>query len=386
MADPLEPRGRAALLAAGEAARTAARFRVAADPGKRRGDRRTRAPAGEAQRAARRDPLAEPGRARDPGDPAPFRRAPRPWTALFEQATAPLPGRKVTYKLGGRTPWWSPPRPGRAVLHPLRGRSAGRARVPPRLRPRPGAGGRPARDRRGERLRAVPGPRRGAGRDRAVRPTRRRRSAPPARKPRFRKSHTQVHYRVLPLNPGRPAGRLRGGRRARGGAGPGADRRRRARGCADLRIGSAPARVLATDPAGLALLDAPGAPAPLRPASRTEPVGAEDGLIALAPGAGRDPGRARQRASGTTSCAALQPGSAGAPVLDRAGAPRRARRPLSRGAAPGRRGGAARAPAAGAGAGGHGVPGRPGPARGDAAPGRQGPARSRAAVVGITCR
>lgn len=55
-------------------------------------------------------------------------------------------------------------------------------------------------------------------------------------------------------------------------------------GCAQPRVGATPVRVLATDPAGLALLDVPGTPAPLRAAIRIEPVGAEESVIALAPG------------------------------------------------------------------------------------------------------
>ena len=90
-----------------------------------------RAPAVEAHRPSRRDPRAEPGRARDPGDPAPTRRAPRPSTALFEKATAPLPGRKVTYKLKRLDTVVVTARPGPGLSYiRYEAGSAGRARPP----------------------------------------------------------------------------------------------------------------------------------------------------------------------------------------------------------------------------------------------------------------
>jgi hypothetical protein len=89
-------------------------------------------------------------------------------------------------------------------------------------------------------------------------------------------------------------------------------------GCAAPRIGGVPARTLAADPSGLALLDAPGGPAPFRPAARAKPVGAEEGLIALAPGADGIVAAPGTAIAGDV-VAALQPGSAGAPVLDRSG-------------------------------------------------------------------
>ncbi len=62
----------------------------------------------------------------------------------------------------------------------------------------------------------------------------------------------------------------------------------------------------------------PGTPAPLRAAIRIESVGAEESVIALAPGPDgvqAAPGEVR----GGDVIAALQPGSGGAPVLERSG-------------------------------------------------------------------
>jgi hypothetical protein len=311
-ADPLDPRSRAALLSAGAAARNAARFRVAVDPGtgalmgvpERLLAKRTALPSGTRWQSQDGRVTLE-SRVFPPGTET--------LDALFDKATAPLPGRKVTYKL--RRPdtvvvtaetgsglsyirYASGPEGVRGfllgydrALAPEVDRlviavanafvpfpdpaAAPAAQIPagPRSAPAAGAAGNPA-----------PPPQ-------AVVPPR------PASL-----SSASVSGAGLTVAPGRvltAAAVLEG--------------------CAQPRIGSAPARVLATDPAGLALLDVPGAPAPLQPAIRTEPVGAEDSLIALAPGPDgiqAAPGEAR----GGDVIAALQPGSAGAPVLDRSGA------------------------------------------------------------------
>jgi hypothetical protein len=89
-------------------------------------------------------------------------------------------------------------------------------------------------------------------------------------------------------------------------------------GCAP-RIGGAAARLVRGDPAsGLALLEASGLPAPVPLAVRAEPVASEETLVVLAAGA-----EGVAVAPGTAGpgglVAPLQPGAAGAPVLDRAG-------------------------------------------------------------------
>ena len=292
-ADPLDPRGRAALLAAGAAARTAARFRVAVDPGtgavmgvpERLLAKRTALPAGTRWQSQDGRVTLE-SRAFPPETET--------LDALFEKATAPLPGRKVTYKLR---------RPDIVVVTAETG---------------PGL----------SYIRYAAGPQgvRGFlfGYDRALAPEVDRLviavanafepfpdpagsgpaapAQPPALPPPVSLAAAAPAGAGLTVAPGRvltAAAALEG--------------------CALPRIGAAPARLLATDPAGLALLDAPGAPAPLRPAIRAEPGPPEDGVIALAPGADgiqAAPGEVQ----GTDVIAALQPGSAGAPVLDRSGA------------------------------------------------------------------
>ncbi|AWN35327.1 serine protease [Methylobacterium radiodurans] len=86
------------------------------------------------------------------------------------------------------------------------------------------------------------------------------------------------------------------------------------------RVGAAAARVLASDPAqGLALIEAAGLPAPVLPAPRGTPAGADEALTVVAASAEGSivaPGTAQ----GAGLVAPLQPGAAGAPVLDRAGA------------------------------------------------------------------
>ncbi|WP_457107911.1 serine protease, partial [Methylobacterium sp. P5_C11] len=321
-ADPLDARGRAALLAAGAAARTAARFRSAVDPGtgavmgvpERLLTKRTALPAGTRWQSPDGRVTLE-SRAFPPGTET--------LDALFEKATAPLPGRKVTYKL--RRPdtlvVTAETGPGLSYIRyasgpqGVRGFLLGydRALAPEVDRlviavanaftpfPDPAA------------AQAAPGPSGPA-------------AAPPLRAagPQVPVPQASVPQVPLPRAPAQPGPAALTAASAVGAGltvAPGRVLTAAAviEGCANLRVGSAPARVLATDPAGLALLDGPGAPAPLRPATRTEPVGAGDGLIALAPGPDgiqAAPGEAR----GDDLLSALQPGSGGAPVLDRAGA------------------------------------------------------------------
>ena len=307
-ADPLDPRGRVALLAAGAAAKAAARFRIAPDPG-------TGALMGVPERLlAKRTALPAGTRWQSPDGRVTLEtRAFPPGTetldALFEKATAPLPNRKVTYKLR---------RPDTVVVTAETG---------------PGL----------SYIRYAAGPQgvRGFlfGYDRALAPELDRlviavanafepfpepATAPAAQVPGVPGSAARggpqagaAPAAALPA-PGNQAGAIAGAGLT---VAPGRVLTASAilEGCPLPRIGAAPARVLASDPAGLALLDAPGAPGPVRPAMRAEPVSAEESLIALAPGADgmlAAPGELR----GEDVIAALQPGSAGAPVLDRSGA------------------------------------------------------------------
>jgi hypothetical protein len=315
-ADPLDPRGRAALLAAGAAAKAAARFRIAPDPG-------TGALMGVPERLlAKRTALAAGTRWQSPDGRVTLEsRAFPPGTetldALFEKATAPLPNRKVTYKLR---------RPDTVVVTAETG---------------PGL----------SYIRYAAGPQgvRGFlfGYDRALAPEVSRlviavanafdpfpdpAAAPVAPTPAAQGNAAQGNAArggpqaaaapalspAAPPIPGILAGPIAGAGLT---VAPGRVLTASAilEGCPRPRIGAAPARVLASDPAGLALLDAPGAPGPVRPAMRAEPVPAEESLIALAPGTDGTlaaPGEMR----GEEVIAALQPGSAGAPVLDRSGA------------------------------------------------------------------
>nr|WP_244507601.1 serine protease [Methylobacterium phyllostachyos] len=291
-AEPLDPRGRVALLAAGAAARTAARFRVAVDPGsgavigvpERLLAKRTTLPSGTRWQSQDGRVTLET-RAYAPGAET--------LDTLFGKATAPLPNRKVTYKLR---------RPDAVVVTAETG--TGRSYV---------------------RYAAGPQGVRGFlfGYDQALAPEVDRlviavaNAFVPFPEPSARPKNTAA---IRPT-PDRPE---TGPDPAAAGAGltvaPGRVLTASAvlDECPAPHIGSAPARKLGDDPSGLALLDAPGAPGPVRPASRVEPVGAEDNLIALAPspdGVVAAPGTA---VAGDV-IAALQPGSAGAPVLDRSG-------------------------------------------------------------------
>ncbi|MCJ2063455.1 serine protease [Methylobacterium sp. J-088] len=293
--DPLDPRGRAALLGAGAAARTAARFRIAPDPG-------SSAVMGVPERLlSKRTALASGTRWQSPDGRVTLETRAYPLETetldtLFEKATTPLPNRKVTYRLK---------RPDVVVVTAETG--AGLSYI---------------------RYAAGPAGVRGFlfGYDKALAPEVDRLVIAVANAfVPFPKAAAPAPVAAIPSAPARPeTSAVVAQDLAVAGAGltvaPGRVLTASAvlEGCAAPRIGAAPARKLAADPSGLALLDAPGAPAPIRPAGRTEPVGAEDNLIALAPssdGLVAAPGSA---VAGDV-VAALQPGSAGAPVLDRSG-------------------------------------------------------------------
>lgn len=296
-ADPLDPRGRATLLGAGTAARNAARFRIAPDPG-------SGAVMGVPERLlSRRTALASGTRWQSQDGRVTLEtRAYPPGTetldTLFEKAVAPLPNRKVTYKLR---------RPDAVVVTAETGTGLSYIRY--------------AAGSAGVRGFLF-------GYDKALAPEVDRLVIAVANAfVPFPEAAAPVADAAIRSAPGRPetdATAARAPDPPVAGAGltvaPGRVLTAAAvlEGCAAPRIGAAPARTLATDPGGLALLDAPGAPAPSRPVARTEPVSAEDGLIALASspdGVVAAPGSA---VAGDV-VAALQPGSAGAPVLDRSG-------------------------------------------------------------------
>ncbi len=294
-ADPLDPRGRAALLGAEAAARTAARFRIAPDPG-------SFAVMGVPERLlSRRTALASGTRWQSPDGRVTLEtRAYPPETetldTLFEKATAPLPNRKVTYKLK---------RPDVVVV--TAETAAGLSYI---------------------RYAAGPAGVRGFlfGYDKALAPEVDRLVIAVANA--FVPFPEAAAPAAIAATPSAPARTETGAAVAQAPAvagtgltvAPGRVLTASAvlESCAAPHIGAAPARKLAADPSGLALLEAPGAPAPIRPMARTEPVDAEDNLIALAPspeGIVAAPGSA---VAGDV-VAALQPGSAGAPVLDRSG-------------------------------------------------------------------
>ena len=122
------------------------------------------------------------------------------------------------------------------VLHPLRRRAGGHARLRHRLRGAPGRGGRPARHRHRQQP---------SCRSRTRRP---RRPDPAGRRPAPPAGPAGRHARRKPraAEAGEPVAAPVVGHRPRGGAGPRADGRGRARGLRrSLRVGAAPARVLA---------------------------------------------------------------------------------------------------------------------------------------------
>ena len=290
--DPSDPRGRAAIRAAGEAAKTAARFKVAADPGsgavigvpERLLSKRSALAAGTRWQSADGRVTLET-RAYPPGGET--------LDALFERATAALNDRKVTYRLR---------RPDVIVVSAETGPGLSYTRY--------------ASGPQGVRGFLI-------GYDRALAPEVDRlviavanafdpfpgvpaaAPAPPAAGPP-----------VLPAPAAAMAARIAGTGLA---VAPGRVLTAASvlDGCSP-RIGAAAVRVLATDPAGLALLEAPGTPMPVLPALRTEPIIGAAGLIALAAGPDGVSAAPGEGVAGGV-IAPLQPGSAGAPVLDRAG-------------------------------------------------------------------
>ncbi|MFC6741923.1 serine protease [Methylobacterium tardum] len=311
-ADPLDPRVRAALLAAGAAARSAARFRVSVDPGtgalmgvpERLLAKRTALPSGTRWQSQDGRVTLE-SRVFPPGTET--------LDTLFEKATAPLPGRKVTYKLR---------RPDAVVVTAETG--PGLSYIRYAAGPEGVRGFLLGYDRalapEVDRLviavanAFVPFP------DSAVAPAAQI-PAGPGSAPATRAAGNPAPspQAAAPLKPASLSSAPASGAGLTVAPGRVLTAAAVLEGCAQPRIGSAPARVLATDSAGLALLEISGAPAPLQPAIRTDPVGTEESLIALAPGPDgvqAAPGEAR----GGDVIAALQPGSGGAPVLDRSGA------------------------------------------------------------------
>lgn len=298
--DPLAPPVRAKILAAGEAARKAARFTAKADPA-------TGAVLGVPERLlAKRSPLPGPLPAGTRWQSADGRvtlesRAFPPGAAdldgLFERATAPMPERKVTYKLKrpdfivvtAETPG------GRSYVRYAAGAAGVRGFALGYDRALAGEVDRlviaiansfvPFPD-------AAPAPAPSA----ASTPV-----PPPAAAARPAPAAARIAGTGLVVAPNRVLTAAAIGE-----------------GCAP-RIGGAAAKVLRSDPAsGLAILEASGLPAPVPLAARTEPLAAEESLVVLAAGA-----EGVAVAPGTAGpgglVAPLQPGAAGAPVFDRAG-------------------------------------------------------------------
>lgn len=318
--DPLDPGARQAILAAGEAARRAARFVVRTDPA-------SGVTIGVPERLlAKRAPLPGPVPAgtrwqSQDGRVTLETRAFPPEAAtldtLFERATAPMPERRVTYKLK---------RPDFIVVtgETAQGRSYIRYAAGP-------AGVRGFTLGYDSRLAQevdrlviavansfVPfpdAPAEASG-EAAQRPAPQASARPPAQP--SPQAPTQPPFPsalpTLPRAGAAPAatglvvapGRVLTAAAALGGCAP--------------RIGAAAARVLASDPAqGLALIEAPGLPAPVLPTPRGTPAGVDEALTVVAASAEGSvvaPGTAQ----GSGVVAPLQPGAAGAPVLDRAGA------------------------------------------------------------------
>ncbi|MCJ2125019.1 serine protease [Methylobacterium sp. J-077] len=295
-ADPLESRGRAALLAAGEAAKAAARFRIAADPGsgavigvpERLLSKRTALPAGTRWQSADGRVTLET-RAFPPGGET--------LDHLFEQATAPLPNRKVTYKLR---------RPDSLVVTAEAGPGLSYIRYdagPQGVRGFLIGYDRTLASEVGRLVIAV------ANAFEAFPAV--ADAAPP-----------KVAARALAASAAAPPPTMAASAAAGTGLVIASGRILTAaavlEGCPAPHIGQSTARVLATDPAGLALLGAAGIPAPVRVPVRADPLAADEALIALAPGSD---GVLAAPATAVTGgvIAPLQPGSAGAPVLDRSG-------------------------------------------------------------------
>ncbi|GJD45043.1 hypothetical protein AFCDBAGC_2912 [Methylobacterium cerastii] len=312
-ADPLDPRSRAAILAAGEAARKAVRFAVLADPAsgavlgvpERMVPKRSAVPGGTRWQSAD-GRLTLESRSFPAGS--------TDLEALFARATAPLADRKVTYKLKrpdfivvtGETA------SGRSYLRYAAGPAgirgfaigyeAAQAADVDRLViaiansfvPFPNA---PAEAPRIAAVPATKPPATGlppAGMTSQV-------TAPQVTPPQV--TPPQVVGTGLVVAPGRvlTASSV-------------------VETCPNLRVGAAPAKVLRSE-RGLALLEAAGLPAPKLPGLHGTSA-SEDRVVVAADGAGVSvaPGAMFAAMSGEARVTApLQPGSAGAPVLDRAG-------------------------------------------------------------------
>ncbi|KAB1075803.1 serine protease [Methylobacterium planeticum] len=311
-ADPLEPRLRAAILAAGEAARKAARFTVKPDPAsgavlglpERWFTKRAPVPGGTRFQSADGRVTLE-SRSFPPGE--------TDLDALFERATAALNDRKVTYKLkrpdfivvtaetaGGKSYI-------RYAAGPegIRGFALGYDKalageidrlviaIANSFVPFPNAAA-PAAS-----ALAAPAPAAPAAAAKLA-PAAAAASAPAAQAPA-----PQVPAATgIGVAPGRvltAAAALEG--------------------CAAPRIGGMAARVVASDPGrGLALLESSAARAVAALPARPNPVAEGDALVVVAADAGGVSVAAGSGSAAGGVFAPLQPGSAGAPVLDRAGA------------------------------------------------------------------
>ncbi|GJE43536.1 S1 family peptidase [Methylobacterium soli] len=324
--DPLEPRLRAAILAAGEAARKAARFTVKPDPASgavlglpERWFTTRNSLAGGTRWQSADGRVTLESRAFAPGE--------TDLDALFERATAPLNDRRVTYKLK-RADFivvTAETAAGKSYIRyaagpeGIRGFALGYDKalageidrlviaiansfVPFPSAAAPLSASAPAPQ---ASAKAVPAASQTPAVARAPAA-----AASPAQAPATQAAATQVPAPQVPLATGIAVapGRVLTVAQA-------------LEGCAAPHVGALPARVLASDPArGLALLEAGAVRvvAPLAP--REKPVAEGDALvvvvadasgISVAPGSG---------ASAGGVFAPLQPGAAGAPVLDRAGA------------------------------------------------------------------
>ena len=300
--DPLDPGSRAAILAAGEAARKAVRFTVQADPAsgavlgvpERMLPKRSAVPGGTRWQSAD-GRLTLESRSFPAGGPD--------LEALFARATAPLADRKVTYKLK---------RPDFIVVtgETAAGRSYLRYAAGPAGIRGFAIGYEAAQEPEVDHLviaianSFVPFPDAPAEAPRiAAAPPALTPALPPAAAPPPAAMAPQVIGTGLVVAPGRvlTAASV-------------------AEGCPSLRAGAAPAKVLRSD-RGLALLEAAGLPGPKLPGLHGASA-SEDRVVVAADGAGASvaPGAMPATGSGEARVTApLQPGSAGAPVLDRAG-------------------------------------------------------------------
>ncbi|WP_431311037.1 serine protease [Methylobacterium nigriterrae] len=292
-ADPLDPRLRAAILAAGEAARRSARFAVQPDAA-------SGAVLGVPERLlTKRAPIRGGTRwqSQDGRVTLESRSFPPGGTdldALFERATAPLNDRKITYSLK---------RPDFIVVTGETGTGKSYTRYAAGPEGVRGFALGYERALAGEVDRLViaiansfvpfPGPGAGAA------------AAPPAgAAPPPVAAPTGPAATGLAVGPGRiltAAAALEA--------------------CAALRIEGAAARILKADPGrGLALLEASAPATAAPPSPRADPVAEGEALVAVAAGPGGVSVAPGSGAPAGGVFAPLQPGAAGAPVLDRSGA------------------------------------------------------------------